>query len=361
MAQTSETTLTRRPRRKVADFFISYTFSDLATAKVLRDWLETAGHTTLMQERDFLTGGHIPTMIEEGLKARQILAVMSDAYLRSQYCKAELGAALHRDPINSQRRMVIVRISACEVPELLAPISRIELVGKSGENTKIVFLECIQKLKPSKRILSQSAFSKSIPSTIPSSRGSEGPKASVHGDGGVAFIGDNNKIYMPGEPRRRGRAKPPADVVSEDQAVKLKTLINEIIELDAGSYGKGLSVAQLRQKWWGALEKVVPKTTYTNYSQTKFKKAMKWLREQRGRLLAEISGEQPELSRDAHIRTIHTLLSNAGIKDAQQKKRYYAELSDRLDIVPPFVSSKDLSDDDLERVVRAMRYDFKKL
>lgn len=360
MAQASETTLTRTSRRKTADFFISYTWSDLATAKILRDWLETVGHTTHMQERDFTTGGHIPTMIEAGLKAKRLLAVMSDAYLKSGYCKAELGAAFHRDPTNSQLRMVIVRISACEVPELLAPISRIELVGKSGEATKTAFLECIRKLKPAKRAASKSASPKSIAAVPPPQEANHGPKASVYGDG-VAFIGDNNKIYMPGEPRKRGRAKPPADVVTEDQALKLKALINEIMDLDAVSYGKGLSVAQLRQKWWGALEKVVPKTTYTNYSQSKFQKAMKWLREQRGRLLNEVGEGQPGLSREAHIRTIHTLLTTAGIKDAQRKKLYYVELSERLGIFPPFSSSTNLSDDNLPRVVRAMRYDFKKL
>ncbi len=356
MAQTSETATLTKKRRRVTDFFISYTSTDLVTAKILRDWLETAGHTTLMQERDFVTGGHIPTMVEKGLKAKQFLAVMSNAYLKSEYCKAELGAVLHRDPINSQLRMVIVRIAACEVPELLAPIGRIELVGIFGENAKTEFLEGVQKLKSSKR-----TFFKSVASTLPPKEVREGPRASVVGDGGVAFIGDNNKIYIPGEPRKRGRAKPPADVVSEDQAVKLKTLLNEIMDLDATSYGKGMSVAQLRQKWWGALENVVPKTTYTNYSQSKYQKAMKWLREQRGRLLAEISADQPELSRQAHIRAIHTLLSKSGIKDAQQKTRYYTELSKRLDIFSPFVSSKDLSDEDLPRVVRAMRNDNNKI
>lgn len=310
-----------------------------------------------MQERDFHTGGHIPTMIEEGLRAKWFLSVMSEAYLRSDYCLAELGAAIHRDPTNSLGRIVIVRISQCDVPALLAPISRIELVGKSGEMIRSEFLEGIKKLKR-RKIKPTKVPSPTSPS--PYSAPCEGPIANVNGDGGVAFVGNNNKIYMPQEGRRRGRAKPPADVISEEQAVKLKVLVNEVMELDSAGYGRKLTEGELRQKWWGALEKVVPKTTYRNYSQSKFRKAMRWLLGHRRRLISGSEEEQPELARQANIRTIHTLLSACGIRDEAARIAYYNDLSDRLHITPSFGSSADLSDKDLQRVVNAMRYDSKK-
>ncbi len=97
----------------------------------------------------------------------------------------------------------------------------------------------------------------------------------------------------------RKPVKSPADQISEEQCVKLKRLLGEIMELDAASYGSKLSEGQLRQKWWGALAKVVPNTTYKNYSQARYRRAMKWLRSQRARLIAGAAKEAPELSRHA--------------------------------------------------------------
>ena len=154
----------------------------------------------------------------------------------------------------------------------------------------------------------------------------------------------------------KGRAKPPNDVITEAQAVQLKTLMDEIIELDSASFGLAKSSAQLAKKWWGALSKVVPSTTYTNYSQRKFIKAMKWARGQRGRLVAGVAPDAPEIARTAQIRAIHAYMTRSGLN----KHEYYSELSTRLGIFPPFQSSKDLSDYDLARVYQAVARDSRK-
>ncbi len=349
---------TKSTRRSPADFFISYTGLDVATATYFRQWLEAEGFSTFMQQRDFAPTSYIPEKMEEGLKARRLLAVMSDAYLHSPYCRSELGAAYFRDPTNTQGRMVIVRIASCDVPELLAPISRVELVGK-GEHTQSLFIAGIRalpKMKAARRKVAPS--SAPAPSIAPPSP----PKANhahAEGDGSIAFIGDNNKIYV-GEPKEsRKPAKPPKDQITEEQGVKLKLLLGEIMELDSASYGADLSEGELRQKWWGALGKVVPNTTYKNYSQAKYRRAMKWLRQQRARLIAGAAEDAPELSRHAAIRTIHVLLSKWKFSN-QDKLAYYSALSSRLKIQPPFASSKDLSDADLQSVYRAMYYDDRK-
>ncbi len=341
--------------RAPADFFISYTGQDAATAIYFRQWLEAEGFSTFMQQRDFAPTSYIPQKMEEGLKARRLLAVMSDAYLRSPYCQSELGAAYFRDPTNTQGRMVIVRVAACDVPELLAPISRIELVGK-GEHTQSLFVAGIRALPKIKATRRKTAPSSAPAPSIAPPSPTKANHAHAEGDGSIAFIGDHNKIYV-GEPKESRRpAKPPKDQITEEQGVKLKLMLGEIMELDSASYGADLSEGELRQKWWGALGKVVPNTTYKNYSQAKYRRAMKWLRQQRARLIAGAAEEMPELSRHAAIRTIHVLLSKWKFSD-QDKLAYYAALSSRLKIEPPFTSSKDLSDADLQSVYRAMYYD----
>lgn len=346
---------TKSTRRNPADFFISYTGLDVATATYFRQWLEAEGFSTFMQQRDFAPTSYIPEKMEEGLKARWLLAVMSDAYLHSPYCRSELGAAYFRDPTNTQGRMVIVRIASCDVPELLAPISRIELVGK-GEHTQSLFIAGIRALPKMK-----AARRKAAPSSAPAPfiAPPSPPKtnhAHAEGDGSIAFIGDNNRIYV-GEPKEsRKPAKPPKDQITEEQGVKLKLLLGEIMELDSASYGADLSEGELRQKWWGALGKVVPSTTYKNYSQAKYRKAMRWLRTQRARLIAGLAMDEPELARHAAIRAIHVFLSKWNFGEAD-KRTYYAELSSRLKISPPFTSSTQLSPEDVQRVYHAMHYD----
>ena len=176
------------------------------------------------------------------------------------------------------------------------------------------------------------------------------------GDNATNVAGDQHNHY--GEKTSRGgRAKPPHDAVTDDQATKLRQMMNEVIELDsASSEGKGLSAGALQAKWWGALYAKVPATTYKNYSQAKHERAIKWLREHRGRLIAGVAAAEPELSRAAHIRAIHAYITRNKIN----KLFYYAEVSNRLGISPPFIHSTDLSDYDLGRVYQATRRDSKK-
>lgn len=183
-------------------------------------------------------------------------------------------------------------------------------------------------------------------------------QAHAPGEGGFAVAAGRDakvRIYY-GDQKQGGRAKPPPDVVTEAQATKLSQLMKEVIELDSASpEGKKLSDGQLQQKWWGALSQKIPKTTYKNYSQAKFKRAMSWLQQQRGCLLAGVATEEPALTEAAAIRTIHTLVTRSN----RNKHEYYAELSERLGISPPFTSSKQLKLPDLQRVCGALRRDSK--
>ena len=185
------------------------------------------------------------------------------------------------------------------------------------------------------------------------------PEASVSaqatGTGAVAAAAGRDVHFHYGAKRApRGRAKAPPDVVTEEQATKLKQLMEEVIELDSGSpQGKRLSEGRLHQKWWGALSKKVPGTTYTNYSQAKYNRAMKWAREQRGRLVFGAAVEEPALATHAMIRSIHAHVSRNYLAKAQ----CYEDWSKRLGIFPPFNSTKDLSFEDLKRVYSAMRRD----
>lgn len=81
----------------MADFFISYTQSDLGRAKWISDQLEAAGHTTIAQFKDMQPGFNFVIWMHEAIKqVRQTIAVLSPEYLASDYCQQELAAAIRK-------------------------------------------------------------------------------------------------------------------------------------------------------------------------------------------------------------------------------------------------------------------------
>jgi len=338
-------------RSRGPDFFVSYNGKDIQTARYLRQWLEDSGYSTFMQEPDFPPTSHIIEKMEEGMNASRLLAVVSDNYLHSDYCRAEFGAALMRDPLNKNARIVIARISRCEVPALWAPISRIDLTS-AGAHIRDVFLNGISKLpKAGKR---PRAKSSATPSTGPQPFISAPAAVSAQATGpGSVAAGRDFHFHYQGKPPR-GQPKAPPDVIDESQAAKLKQLFDEVVELDSASPdGEGLNNGELIRKWWGALGKVVPGSGYRNYSQSKFKRAMNWLRQHRARLASGAAAEEPAMASGVMIRAIHTYIT----RNHLDKISCYNQWSARLGISPAFASTKNLSYEDLKRVYGAMRRD----
>jgi hypothetical protein len=335
------------------DSFVSYSGKYVQTARYLRQWLEEAGYSTFMQEADFPPTSHIIEKMEEGMNASRLLAVVSENYLGSDYCRAEFGAALMRDPLNKSARIAIARISKCEVPALWAPISRIELTS-AGAHIRDVFLTGISKLPKTGKLGRKKRTTTPIARPQPLNSSPATVSAQATGLGGIAAAaGRDLHFHYDGKPPR-GHPKAPPVVIDEAQAGKLKQLFDEIIELDSASPdGKDLNEGELVRKWWGALGKVVPGSEYKNYSQSKFNRAMKWLRQHRARLASGASEEEPAMAMGVMIRAIHTYISRNNL----DKAKCYNEWSQRLDISPPFNSTKDLEHQDLRRVYGAMRRD----
>jgi hypothetical protein len=112
------------------DFFVSYTQADRAWAEWLAWELEAAGYTTVLQAWDMPAGtAFVHAMDQAVLTARHTLLVLSPAYLRSEMTEAEWRPAFKADPSGTARRLLPVRVEACEPAGLLADRVYIDLVG----------------------------------------------------------------------------------------------------------------------------------------------------------------------------------------------------------------------------------------
>jgi tetratricopeptide (TPR) repeat protein len=112
------------------DFFVSYTQTDRAWAEWLAWELEAAGYTTVLQAWDMPAGTAFVHAMDQAVQhTRHTILVLSPAYLRSEMAEAEWRPAFKADPSGEGRRLLPVRVEACEPAGLLADRVWIDLVG----------------------------------------------------------------------------------------------------------------------------------------------------------------------------------------------------------------------------------------
>lgn len=112
------------------DFFVSYNHADEQWAIWIATVIEDAGYSCVIQAWDFRPGGNFVLEMQEAAKnATRMVAVLSPAYLGSEFTAPEWAAVFATDPMGTLRSLVPVRIAPCDPPGLLAPIIYIDLVG----------------------------------------------------------------------------------------------------------------------------------------------------------------------------------------------------------------------------------------
>jgi tetratricopeptide (TPR) repeat protein len=127
---------------QAAEFFVSYTSADRAWAEWIAWELEAAGYTTVLQAWHMPPGSSFVHAMDEALhRTSHTVLVLSPAYLRSAMAEAEWRAGFAADPAGIQRRLVPVRIEACQPTGLLADRVYVDLVGLDGAAAKAALLE----------------------------------------------------------------------------------------------------------------------------------------------------------------------------------------------------------------------------
>ncbi len=136
---------------RMADFFISYTQSDLDKAKWIAAQLEASGYTIIAQFKDMPPGSNFVIEMDEAVKrARQTIAVLSPEYLASDYCQQELAAVIRSDPKGKKRLLIPVRVQKCAPEGLLGSIVYVDLVGKDDETAKELLLSGVKGQTPAR-------------------------------------------------------------------------------------------------------------------------------------------------------------------------------------------------------------------
>lgn len=129
-------------RNDFFDFFISYTKEDDNWAQWIAWQLEAKGYRVLVQAWDFVPGSHWTARMEEGMtRSERTLAVLSSAYLKSNYGTAEWQAAFRADPHGFERKLIPVRVEDCARPGILGGVVSIDLFDKEAERAQSWLLD----------------------------------------------------------------------------------------------------------------------------------------------------------------------------------------------------------------------------
>src|SRR4051794_11827285 len=134
----AEPGLTAPRRAHMADFFVSYTFSDRDWAFWVAKELEALGHTTHIHEWEVQGGDDIYAWMEKRHDAAdRVLCVVSDAYLRAPYSTLERNAAQWQAASKRPGFVLFVVVQPCRLPTLADHLRRCELFGVPEEAARL--------------------------------------------------------------------------------------------------------------------------------------------------------------------------------------------------------------------------------
>ena len=103
------------------DVFVSHSAKDKPTVRELANRLKADGLSVWFDEWELKPGDSIPARIEEGLEFSRVLVLcMSANAFGSDWAKLEAGTFRFRDPLNTDRRFIPLRLDDAPIKGSLA-------------------------------------------------------------------------------------------------------------------------------------------------------------------------------------------------------------------------------------------------
>jgi len=182
---------------KKRDFFISYNKSDTAWAKWIAVCLEEQGYTTWLQAWDIRPGDDFIAKMDEFLKCSQaFIAVISEGYINSSYCKLELSAALNAKIVDSTYSFVPVRIADVVLPDLIRTVVYIDIfaISEAEAEKRLLNAVAINPI-PRSRLLFPAIKAKQRYANFPGLPMNNLPERNIHFSGRVEILNTINAAF----------------------------------------------------------------------------------------------------------------------------------------------------------------------
>ncbi|MGH4016267.1 MAG: TIR domain-containing protein [Pseudonocardiaceae bacterium] len=133
-------------RRRLIDFFVSYTGADRNWAVWIAGTLEAAGYSVTLQNWDFRPGADWVHEMNRALSsARRTIAVLSRSYVKSLHGEAEWRVAYEADPSGELGTLVPVRVDDVQPRGLLATRILIDLGSLPEDDARRTLVEGVRQ------------------------------------------------------------------------------------------------------------------------------------------------------------------------------------------------------------------------
>jgi small GTP-binding protein len=134
------------------DVFLSHSAKDKPVVHELAERLRSSGLKVWYDEWEIKPGHDIPAEIEKGLEQSQTMVLcMSKSGFASEWVNFERQTALFRDPTNSNRRFIPVRLDGSALPSVLQRFNYIDWRHKSDREFERLIAACRGQIPMAKR------------------------------------------------------------------------------------------------------------------------------------------------------------------------------------------------------------------
>ncbi len=119
------------------NYFISRSGANAEWGLWVAEILTELGHEYTLQDHHFPLGAGVVHEINAGLeRSDHVIALYSEPYSKSDYCMAEFEAAYNLDPRGKKRRLLIVRLDDCAIPQIASPLVYLDLRDRSARSRR---------------------------------------------------------------------------------------------------------------------------------------------------------------------------------------------------------------------------------
>ena len=132
------------------DVFLTHSAADKAIVRTLAERLRNDGLRVWFDEWEVRPGDSIPSKIEAGLENSRVLVLCMSAHaFGSDWAKLESGTFRFRDPLNKDRRFLLLRLDDAPIKGSLAQFLYINWQAQDREESKgkVAFQELLAAIQ----------------------------------------------------------------------------------------------------------------------------------------------------------------------------------------------------------------------
>jgi hypothetical protein len=329
------------PTKKLDHIVICDT-ADIELAEMLGDWLDTNLKTVTVVSYDSTEHLQFPVQTAQALKkAKSVVLCLTDHFMPLRFPLPQFQSCIADDPDCSKGKVIAVAMRPLTETEVVPMISIIDCYsGELIQNRRRFIERTITATAPAKK--------RATRKTPPAAGTSITQNVSKARD----VLAAGRDINYTAKHVTKNEFTPDERHITSEQAVKIKKLIDELVDMDASA---GKDTGRSYGMWWRMFNNEFKIPTYRELPRESFDEAMLFLRQAKARNLPKIRRKDNELWRQKHYGTIFGIAKKAmGWTEDDVHQFASTKLGKRV------VSLSDLGEQDLARLARWIRAESKK-